>query len=87
MAKKSPKVRSKKRNATALKIIKAIEESNGFLTTAARRAGVSYMTVWRYARDYPSVALARDSGEGRASPQGLSINELEHITGYSYAQL
>jgi hypothetical protein len=49
---------SKKREDTAQRIIKALGESNGLLTLAARKAGVSYTTVNRYARDFSSVQEA-----------------------------
>jgi len=49
---------SKKRELTAQKIIKAIKESNGLLTMAAKRAGVGYTTLWRYTQDFPSVKEA-----------------------------
>ena len=46
---------SKKREHTAEKIIKALKETNGLLTMAAIKAGVSYTTVKRYAAEFPSV--------------------------------
>lgn len=46
---------SKKRQDTAQRIIKALGESRGLLTMAARRAGVSYPTVKRYAAEFQSV--------------------------------
>jgi len=49
---------SKKRQDTAKKIIAAIKESKGFLTLAAQKAGVSYITVWRYTQDFPLVKQA-----------------------------
>ena len=49
---------SKKRELTCQRIIKALGETNGLLTLAARRAGVSYRTVNRYANDFPSVQEA-----------------------------
>lgn len=49
---------SKKRQRTAERIIKAIKESNGFLTEAAPKAGVGYRTIVRYANEYPSVREA-----------------------------
>ena len=48
----------KKREQTALKIIDAIQASNGLLTLAAKKAGVGYTTIWRYTQDYPSVKQA-----------------------------
>lgn len=51
-------VMSKKRQNTAKKIIAAIKESKGLLTLAARKAGISYITVWRYTQDFPSVKQA-----------------------------
>ena len=56
---------SKKRDNTAQRIIEAVRESKGLLTVAAKRAGVTYWTVWKYQRDYPSVAQAvKESQEG-----------------------
>ena len=51
-------INSKKREETCARIIKAISESNGLLTLAAKKAGVSYNTVWRYTQEYPSVKEA-----------------------------
>jgi len=48
----------KKREQTAEKIIKALGETQGLLTMAARKAGVSYTTVKRYAAEFPSVKQA-----------------------------
>ena len=49
---------SKKREQTAQRIIKAIQESNGLLTLASKKAGLGYTTVWRYTQDFPSVKQA-----------------------------
>ena len=49
---------SKKREQTAARIIKAIGETNGLLTVAAAKAGVSYTTINRYVADFPSVKQA-----------------------------
>ena len=49
---------TKKRELTAQKIIVALRETKGLLTLAARKAGVSYRTINRYASEYPSVAEA-----------------------------
>ena len=49
---------SKKRGETAARIIKAIEETNGLLTMAAKKAGVGSTTMFRYVHDYPSVKQA-----------------------------
>ena len=49
---------SKKREQTALRIIGAIQTSNGLLTTAAKKAGLNYSTVWRYTQDFPLVKQA-----------------------------
>ena len=56
---------SKKRELTAQKLIKALHESNGLMTFAAKRAGVGYATVKRYVAEFPSVAQAVvDAKEG-----------------------
>lgn len=55
---KSKNVMSKKREATANKIIAAIKSEKGYLTLAAKKAGLSYVTVWRYAQDFLSVKEA-----------------------------
>lgn len=53
------------RDQKAKKIIKAIKEAKGLLTVAAVRAGVTYWTIWKYSKDYPSVAKAiEESKEG-----------------------
>ena len=52
------KTTSKKRAATAKRIIAAAEDSNGLLSAIAEAAGVHRSTVWTYARDYPDVAEA-----------------------------
>jgi len=49
---------SKKREQTAERIIKALGETQGLLTMAARKAGVSYTTVKRYATEFQSVREA-----------------------------
>jgi len=49
---------SKKRERTAQKIIGALGETKGLLTLAARKAGVSYRTLNRYANEFPSVREA-----------------------------
>jgi hypothetical protein len=49
---------SKKREQTAEKIIKALGETQGLLTMAAHKAGVSYTTVKRYATEFLSVKQA-----------------------------
>ena len=49
---------SKKREATAQRIIDAIRESSGLLTLAAKKADVTYKTVWQYTQDFPSVKQA-----------------------------
>lgn len=49
---------SKKRQATCQRIIESLRETRGLLTLAARKAGVSYPTINRYANDFPSVREA-----------------------------
>ncbi len=49
---------SKKREDTCQRIIKALGESAGLLTLAAKKAGVSYTTINRYAHDFISVQAA-----------------------------
>jgi len=51
-------VNSKKRDQTAQRIIDAIQASSGLLTLAAKKADVTYTTVWRYTQDYPLVKQA-----------------------------
>ena len=57
---KDPNGPSKKREHTAERIITAINETKGFLTTAAPKAGVSYRTIKRYVHDFPSVKQAME---------------------------
>lgn len=49
---------SKKRNETARRIIKAVQESNGLLTLTAKKAGLHYATIWQYTQDFPTVKQA-----------------------------
>jgi len=49
---------SKKREQTATRIIAAIHESQGLLTLASKRAGVSYRTINRYVAEFPTVKEA-----------------------------
>ena len=61
----NPKKQTPKRERTAARIIEAVRDSHGLLTLAAKKAGVSYWTVWDYANNYPSVAEAvREAKEG-----------------------
>lgn len=55
---KSINAMSKKKEATAKKIIAAIKSEKGRLANAAKKAGLNYSTVWRYAQDFPSVKEA-----------------------------
>ena len=48
----------KKREETAKRIIKALQETNGLLTMAASKSGIGYRTVCRYVAEYPSVKEA-----------------------------
>jgi hypothetical protein len=57
---KDPKGPSKKREHTAERIIAALNETRGFLTMAAPRAGVSYRTIKRYVHDFPTVKRAME---------------------------
>ncbi len=49
---------SKKREQTAARIIKALGESSGLLSLAAKKAHVGYTTMWRYTKEFPSVQQA-----------------------------
>lgn len=51
-----------KREQRAEQIIAAIKASDtgGLLTLVAKKAGVSYWTIWKYAQDFPSVKQALD---------------------------
>ncbi len=49
---------SKKREDTAARIIKALGESNGLLSLAAKIAHVGYTTMWRYTKEFPTVKQA-----------------------------
>ena len=53
-----------KRAETAKKIIAAVSESKGLLTIAARKAGISYRTLCKYAQQCPTIRQAiNDSRE------------------------
>ena len=65
---------SKKREQTAEKIIRALGETKGLLTLAARNAGVSYRTVNRYANEFPSVREAVE--EAKESLLDFAENKL-----------
>lgn len=56
---------SKKREQTAARIIKALKETQGLLTIAAVKAGISYTTINRYVADYPSVKAAAQEAKER----------------------
>ena len=47
-----------KRQQTAQRIIDAIRESSGLLTLAAKKANLTYKTIWQYSQDFPSVKQA-----------------------------
>ena len=49
---------SKKREQNAIRIIKALHETNGLLTLAAKATGLGYRTVQRYVAEFPSVREA-----------------------------
>ena len=61
----SNKVISTKREQTAQRIIDAIRESSGLLTLAAKKANLTYKTVWLYAQDFPSVKQAVQESKER----------------------
>lgn len=50
------------REIRAEQIIEAIKatDTGGLLTLVAKKAGVSYWTVWKYAQDFPTVKKALD---------------------------
>ncbi len=52
------KVTTSKKDETKARIIDAIHESNGLLTLAAKRVGLSRKTVWEYSKQYPEVQEA-----------------------------
>lgn len=43
---------------TAAQVIAAVHETKGMLTIAAKRLGCDPVTVYRYVREYPTVAAA-----------------------------
>jgi len=45
------------------KIIESIKQTQGLLTLAARKAGVTYWTLWDYGRRYPEVRQAIDEAK------------------------
>jgi hypothetical protein len=49
---------SKKKQETCARIIQAIKESQGLLTLAAKKAGISFTTINRYVNEFPSVKQA-----------------------------
>ncbi len=64
MATNGKKGSGKKREETAIRIIKALKETNGLLTMAAAKSGIGYRTVCRYVAEYSSVrAAAQDAKE------------------------
>lgn len=56
----SQKVVSKKKQATARRIIDALHESHGLICNAAAKAGVDRRTVQRYIKEFPQVAEAAE---------------------------
>jgi len=50
--------KTQKREQTAERIIKAITESQGLLTLAAKKSGIGYRTICRYVAEYPTVKQA-----------------------------
>jgi len=57
------KVTTTKRLKTKETILTAIKDSYGLLTMAAKRAGVSYKTLWKYAQDDVDVKQAVDEAK------------------------
>lgn len=57
------KAQPEKRNATAKRIIKALQEAHGLTTVAAKKAGVTHQTLQRYIRDFPTVAEAKKESQ------------------------
>lgn len=53
--KKKVMSRALKKEETKQRIIQALQESQGLLTLAAKKAGVSYSTIYKYAHDIPEV--------------------------------
>jgi hypothetical protein len=50
--------KSSKKRETKARILEALRESNGFLTMAAAKSGVSYSTVYRYTKEDEDVKQA-----------------------------
>jgi hypothetical protein len=65
MPSEQTEVISQKRKDTCASIIKALGESGGLLTLAAKKSGIGYSTVKRYVAEFPSVREAvQDAKEG-----------------------
>lgn len=54
----STKTTSKKKQATAARIIKAIADSDGHISLAAEKIGLHRTTISGYIKDFPEVAKA-----------------------------
>jgi len=61
----SSNVVHKKKERTCERIIEAIYASRGLLTLAAKKAGVCYRTVIRYAEEFESVKKAIDESQNQ----------------------
>jgi len=59
----SQKVPSKKKQATAKRIISAIHDAHGLITNAAEKAGVDRRTVSRYMKEFPKIAQAVEDAQ------------------------
>jgi len=54
-----------KKKATAKRIIEAIYEAHGLITTAAEKAGIDRRTIYRYKDEFPTVAEAIEEAQER----------------------
>ena len=72
--KKATKATPKKRDLTAQRIVKAIRDSHGFISIAARKAGLHRATIHKYIHDYPSVREAIE--EAKAATLDMAEGKL-----------